>query len=90
MLFADFRRERGLTLQQTCGELGLSEKSAGWLSDIETGKRDASPLLAIRIERWSDGQVAAASVCPKLRHDPAPSAPSPDSIVSGAEPEVAQ
>lgn len=69
MLFADFRRERGLTLQQTCAELGLSEKSAGWLSDIEAGKRDASPLLAIRIERWSDGQVDAASVCPKLRHD---------------------
>ncbi len=91
MLFADFRRERGLTLAQTCAELELSEKSVGWLSDIESGKRDASLRLALRIQRWSGGAVTAESVCSELRDhragpsaDPSSVAPS-DSLGAGAK-----
>ena len=55
-----------MTLAQTAAALGLSEKSVGWLSDIENGKRDASLRLALRIEAWSDGKVPAWSVSKEL------------------------
>lgn len=69
MLLSEHRRARGLTLAQCASELDLSPKSVGWLSEIENGKRDASLRLALRIERWSDGAVTAASVCAELRTD---------------------
>ena len=67
MLLSAHRQAKGLTLAQCATELGLSAKSVGWLSDIENGKRDASLRLALRIERWSDGAVTAASVNAEIR-----------------------
>lgn len=66
MALTDHRKALGLTLAQTAAELGLSEKSVGWLSDIENGKRDASLRLALRIEAWSAGKVPAWSVSKEL------------------------
>lgn len=63
---ADFRAERGLTLEQMAIELELSAKSRGWLSEIERGVTDASLRLALRIQRWSGGRVTAGSVCKEL------------------------
>ena len=63
---ADFRAERGLTLEQMAVELELSAKSRGWLSEIERGVTDASLRLALRIQRWSGGRVTAGSVCKEL------------------------
>lgn len=66
MDFATFRKQRGLTLEACAKELGLSPSSKGWLSEIERGGekgRDASLKLAMKIERWSGGQVKAASIC---------------------------
>lgn len=63
MTFAQHRSARGLTLEQCAVELGLSASSKGWLSEIESGKREASLRLALRIERWSNGKVPASSVC---------------------------
>ena len=73
MTLAEYRQSLGLTLAQMAAGLELSEKSVGWMSEIENGKRDASLRLALRIERWSGGQVTAASVCRELAdHGAAP------------------
>lgn len=76
MDFAQHRKDRGLSLEQTAVALGLAPTSKGWLSEIENGKRDASLRLALKIERWSAGAVPASSVCAELRaaNDTAPSA----------------
>lgn len=71
MDFAAYRSEQGLSLEQCAAALGLSPTSKSWLSEIERGKRDASLRLAIKIERWSQGAVSAASVCSELRINPA-------------------
>lgn len=63
---ADERAARGLTLEQTAIELGLSASSSSWISEIENGKRDASLRLALRIASWSEGRVTAASVNKEL------------------------
>jgi transcriptional regulator with XRE-family HTH domain len=65
MDLATFRKQRDLSLEECAKELGLSPSSKGWLSEIEAKprKRDASLKLAMKIERWSGGQVKAASVC---------------------------
>lgn len=60
------RTALGLSLEQTAVALGLRPTSASWLSEIENGRRDASLRLALRIERWSEGKVTAASVCKEL------------------------
>jgi transcriptional regulator with XRE-family HTH domain len=69
------RKRLGLTQAQTAVALGLSASSVGWISEIESGRRQASIRLALKIERWSAGEVPASSVCDELRedHDPAPS-----------------
>lgn len=67
MSFASFRAKRGITLEQCAVELKLSPSSKGWLSEIENGRKDASLRLALRIERWSDGAVTAASVNAEIR-----------------------
>ena len=67
MSFASFRAERGITLEQCAIELELSPSSKGWLSEIENGRKDASLRLALRIERWSGGEVTAASVNAEIR-----------------------
>ena len=97
---ATFRTERGLTLEQMAVELGLSPKSRGWLSEIERGVTDASLRLALRIERWTEGAVPAASVCAELRdeigHRPSPqpvdadTLPEPGSPVTDAKSEPVQ
>lgn len=70
---SEYRASRGLTLEQMAVELELSAKSRGWLSEIERGVTDASLRLALRIERWSGGQVSAGSVCKELaEHSSAP------------------
>lgn len=65
--FAEYRAERGLTLEQCALELKLAPSSRGWLSEIENGLKDASLRLALRIERWSGGRVPAASVNREIR-----------------------
>lgn len=74
---SDFRAEKGLTLAQMAEAVGLSARSGGWISEIENGTRDASPLLAIRIERFTGGRVPAASVCRKLADEHGPASPGP-------------
>lgn len=66
MTLTEFRKSRQLTLAQTAAELGISQKSTGWLSEIENGRREASLRLALRIEAWSKGEVAAGSVNKEL------------------------
>lgn len=84
MTLADYRAARGLTLEQMAIELGLSAKSRGWLSEIERGVTDASLRLALRIERWSGGEVLAGSVCKEMAdHQSAPSVDS-DTMAAGA------
>lgn len=83
MTLADYRAARGLTLEQMAIELGLSAKSRGWLSEIERGVTDASLRLALRIERWSGGEVLAGSVCKEIAdHQSAPSVDS-DTMAAG-------
>jgi transcriptional regulator with XRE-family HTH domain len=56
-----YRRERGLTQQQAANELGLASK--GYFSRLESGK-DPMPLrMALKIETWSCGKVAARDIC---------------------------
>lgn len=76
MDLATYRRNRGLTLEQAAIELGLKPSSKGWLSEIENGcqSRDASLKLALKIERWSGGQVKAATIC-KIAAEVAQQAP---------------
>jgi transcriptional regulator with XRE-family HTH domain len=62
MDLASFRKKRELSQEQCAVELGLSPTSASWISDIENGNRKASLKLALKIERWSGGQVQAASL----------------------------
>jgi transcriptional regulator with XRE-family HTH domain len=64
-----YRKGLGLTQGQTAIALGLSASSVSWISEIENGRRDASPRLALRIEHWSGGAVKAADVCGELRFD---------------------
>jgi len=76
MDLAQHRKALGLSLEQTAIALGLAPSSKGWLSEIENGKRDASLRLALKMERWSDGAVPAATHCAELRaaNDTTPSA----------------
>lgn len=75
MDFASYRAASGLTLEKVAVQLGLSPNSKSWLSEIEGGTRDASLRLALKIERWSEGKVTAASVCPELRAANQPASP---------------
>jgi hypothetical protein len=42
----------------------LAPSSKGWISEIESGARPASLRLALKIEKWSQGAVPAASLSP--------------------------
>ena len=77
MQLAEHRKGRGLTVEAAAEELGL--KSKGYLSAIENGRQ--APLeLALRIQRWSGGEVRAADLRPDLADllataaEPSPSA----------------
>lgn len=60
--FAHHRKSIGASLEECCLALGLSPTCKGMLSEIERGKRNASLKLALEIEIWSQGAVAASSV----------------------------
>jgi transcriptional regulator with XRE-family HTH domain len=62
MSLESVRKARGLSQEQLARELGL--RSKGYISDIESGRQRASLKLALKIEKWSDGQVKAADLCP--------------------------
>ncbi len=52
-----------LTQEDCAKALGLSASSKSWIADIENSRRKASLKLALKIEKWSGGQVPAASLC---------------------------
>ena len=60
MLFASYRKHKGLTLEEVATQLGL--RSKGHVSDIESGAQSPSLRLALQIEAWSGGEVSAASL----------------------------
>ena len=60
-----YRKSRGLTQAACAQELELSSKS--YISEIETGSQPPSMDLALRIEKWSDGQVTARQLLPPKR-----------------------
>lgn len=65
MNLADFRKSLGLSQEECARALGLQSK--GHISDIENGVRGASLELAMRIERWSGGRVAAKTLSSAAR-----------------------
>ena len=67
MTLAQHRKSLGLSLEALAIRLDLAPSSKSWLSEIENGRRDAALRLALKIERWSDGAVPAASICGELR-----------------------
>ncbi len=70
-----YRKIRGLSQQKCAEELGL--KSKGFVSALESGADFASIRLALKIQTWSGGKVAAGSlVAPQNReHLPGPNQP---------------
>lgn len=64
MNLAQYRADRGISLEECATQLGLSARSKGWISEIERGGRPASLRLALKIEQWSGGAVKAASLNP--------------------------
>ena len=71
MKLVDYRERLGISQTECARQLGLSGKSKGYISAIESGQ-PASVRLAFRIQKWSGGAVTAASVCPILREAPEP------------------
>lgn len=68
-----FRKSRGLTQQQLAIAVGLRSKS--YISRLETGAGPPASLrLALRIERYSGGLVAASSLCPEAEATSVPAA----------------
>ncbi|MDZ4375109.1 MAG: helix-turn-helix transcriptional regulator [Phenylobacterium sp.] len=60
---ASFRKFRGRSQAQFAIELGLSERSKGYISRLEAGATPWPLHLALRLEKISDGMVPAASIC---------------------------
>ena len=77
-----YRRLKGLSQERAATELGL--KSKGHLSNLEHGRAAFSLDLALRIEEWSGGQVAAVDLLP-----PDVAARFRDAVVRAAAGEVA-
>lgn len=66
-----WREGEDLTQEELANKLGLRSKS--YISRLETGVGPpASPLVALRIQSLSGGQVKAESLCPSLALLPAP------------------
>lgn len=55
-----YRKGRKLTQAQFAAALGLRSKS--YISGIERGRISCPIKLALKIERWSHGEVSAASL----------------------------
>lgn len=87
MTFAEFRIARGWKLTELCVALGLSPSSKGWLSEIENGRRDASVLLAVKIEKLSGGEVPASSLCAALRGDDQGHEAAPNGVAPSVAPD---
>ena len=62
MELESFRKSRGLSQAELAREFGL--RSKGYISDIEGKRQRCSLHLALRIERFSEGLVPAATLCP--------------------------
>jgi DNA-binding XRE family transcriptional regulator len=58
-----FRKSRGMTLEALGKELGVSK---GYLSQVESGAT-CSQAVALRLERFSEGEINAAAICPAVR-----------------------
>lgn len=65
MTLADFRKSLGLSQEECAKALGLQSK--GHISDVENGVKPASLRLALKIEKWSAGRVAAETLSPEAR-----------------------
>jgi transcriptional regulator with XRE-family HTH domain len=60
MDLASFRKSRGLSQEQCASELDLQSK--GYISSLESGAAAAPLRVALRVHRWSAGQVPADSL----------------------------
>ena len=57
---AAYRKKLGLTQEQLAALLGLRSKAS--ISMVESGARPASLRMALKIERWSKGEVSARAL----------------------------
>jgi transcriptional regulator with XRE-family HTH domain len=60
------RRSHRLTQKQLAAALGL--RSKGYISKLEGGLKPIPLRLALEIQRWSDGKLRAADLCPDAAH----------------------
>jgi transcriptional regulator with XRE-family HTH domain len=70
-----YRKSRGLSQLACAKELGLNSK--GYVSEIETGSQPPSTHLALKIQKWSNGQVPARSLLPPEKAALLPDASAP-------------
>lgn len=59
MTLLEFRQSRGFTLQESAEALGLRASSRSMLSRLENGLMRWPLILALKVERWSAGEVRA-------------------------------
>ena len=64
---ATFRKSRGLSQAQFAEALGLEARSKGYVSRLEAGRQPWPLRLALKLEKLSDGEVQAASICAEAR-----------------------
>ena len=77
MNLESYRKSKGLTQSALAEALGL--RSKGYISQLERGVEACSLALALRIEKWSGGEVTAAELVPSAadllaRHSSKPDA----------------
>jgi transcriptional regulator with XRE-family HTH domain len=60
MDLAAYRLEKGLSQSQVAAALGIA--SRGHICELEAGSRPFSIKLALKVERWSGGQVRAVDL----------------------------
>lgn len=59
MTLHEFIQKQGMTTSSVATALGVSQP---YISRLLRGERTCSPRLAMRIEDWSGGKVAAANI----------------------------
>jgi transcriptional regulator with XRE-family HTH domain len=62
MNLRSYRKSRGLSQKQVAEALGIEAESM--ISMIERERRKPTLRLALKIQRWSNGEVKAAELCP--------------------------
>ena len=62
MNLRSYRKARGLSQKQVAEALEIGAESL--ISMIERGRRQPTLRLALRIQKWSGGEVRAAELCP--------------------------